>query len=155
MFSPVRGWVRKKVSQGLMVAGVANQSTNTQREQFQEDPMNVGLIGATAHEGLMYVTPEKYEDDVNAFLYYGSMGLFDPKNPTVDAPATAKATGWSYGKSLGFTLVGGFVVWGTLGWIVDPKDRREGGLAETEEYQKSIGHAHDIHINWGRGSVFD
>jgi|AMFO01.1.fsa_nt_gi hypothetical protein len=124
-------------------------------KSFREDPMNVGLIGSTAHEGLMYVTPEKYEDDVNAFLYYGSMGLFDPKNPTVDAPTTARATGWSYGKSLGFTLIGGFVVWGTLGWIVDPADRREGGLAEREEYQKSIGHTHDFHINWGGGSVFN
>jgi hypothetical protein len=150
MFSPVRSWVKKKVSQGLMVAGVANQSTNTERERFQEDPMNVDLIGATAHEGLMYVTPEEYEDDVSAFLYYGSMGLLDPKNPTVDAPTTARATGWSYGRALGFTLIGGFVVWGTVGWAIDPQDRREGGLAETEGYQKSIGLSIDeFHINWG------
>jgi len=120
------------------------------QKRFQEDPMNVKLIGSIAHEGLMYVTPEKYEDDVNAFLYYGSMGLLDPKNPSVDAPATARATGWSYGKSLGFTLIGGFIVWGTLGWLVDPQDRREGGLAETEGWQKSIGLSIDeFHINWG------
>lgn len=89
-----------------------------------------------AHDALMYVTPEQYEDDVNAFLYYGSMGLLDPKNPTIDAPATARATGWSYGKALRFTLLGGFVGWGAIGWLIDPHDKREGGWAEQEWYRE-------------------
>jgi hypothetical protein len=100
-------------------------------ESFSEDPMNVKLIGSTAHSGLMAVTPKRYEDDVNAFLYYGSYGLLDPKNPTVDAPATKAATGWGYGKSLSVTLVGGFVTWGAVGWVLDPHGRREGGADET------------------------
>lgn len=114
----------KWVSEGL---GAHEQN----KVRFQEDPMNVNLIGSTVHSGLMYVTPEQYEDDVNAFLYYGTYGLLDPKNPTVDAPATKVATGWSYPKALSVTLVGGFVTWGVVGWLIDPHEKRGGGADET------------------------
>lgn len=117
--------------------GSQNRRADDRRSQFEEDPMNIDLIGSTAHEGLMYLTPVEYQDDVNAFLYYGTFGLMDPKNPTIDAPATRKATGWSYSKALGFTLIGGFLFWGTLGWFIDPKDKRdEVGGWRSEWYDK-------------------
>jgi len=75
-------------------------------------------------KGVLYITPEPYKDDVSAFLYYGSIGLMDPKNPA-DAAGYSKMFGWSYSTSLGVALIGGFFFWGALGWFFDPHDKRE------------------------------
>jgi len=93
------------------------------------------LVGGLAHQGLMAVTPAEYQDDVNAFLYYGMLGMLDPKNPA-DAKVYSRTLGVSYGKGLGIALIGGFFFWGTVGWAIDWEDKREGGLAETEWYKK-------------------
>ena len=39
-------------------------------------------------------------EDVRAFIYYGTFGLVDPKAPFVDAPALAAARGMSYWRAL-------------------------------------------------------
>jgi hypothetical protein len=93
-------------------------------KETRDDPTGArGTLGQV-HQGLMWITPEQYEDDVNAFLYYGSIGLLDPKNPA-DALAYSKAFGWPYSVSLGVAIIGGFFFWGTLGWFFDPQDKRE------------------------------
>ena len=136
-------WAERKAIQLGMVVGVSSRQLERQatepRESFQEDPMNVDLITQTGHGGLMAVTPEEYEDDVNAFLFYGTFGLFDPKNAVLDAPALKASTGWSFGKSFAAVTLGGFVTYGIAGWLIDPADKRDGGWAETEGYQKTIG----------------
>jgi len=97
--------------------------------------MNLDLIANIGHGALMAVTPEEYEDDVNAFLYYGQVGLMDPTN-TTDAYGFSKLTGFGYPFSFLTVCVGGFLMWGIMGWWVDPHDKREGGLAETEWYDE-------------------
>jgi len=135
MFSFVPGLVEKKITQGLMVLGAVNPSRtlDNQREQFQEDPMNVNLIGSTTHSGLMYVTPEPYEDDVNAFLYYMTMGMLDPTN-IADVPFW-KAKGWSTPAAFGLMTLRATIIGGLIGWFVDPMNKREGGIAEYEWYK--------------------
>jgi len=87
-----------------------------------------------AHDALMYVTPEQYEDDVNALIYYGTLGLVDPTIP--GEIKLYQMRGWSFRAALGLTfsrMMLGFVL---FMWIVDPHDKREGGVAETEWYRK-------------------
>jgi len=93
-------------------------------QSAKDDPTGTRRTAKKAHEGLMYITPKQYEDDVNAFLYYGMIGLLDPKNPG-DALVYSKSFGISYGAALGVAIIGGFFFWGTLGWFFDPKDKRE------------------------------
>ena len=104
-------------------------------EHWSEDPMNLDLIGDISHDALMAITPEEYEDDVNAFLYYGKFGLMDVTN-TSDAWAFSRVTGLGYASSFVFVCMGGFLMWGLVGWWIDPQDKREGGLAETEWYEE-------------------
>lgn len=80
---------------------------------------------------------EDISDDVSAVAYYGSFGLIDPKAPFVDAPALSAARGMSYWKSLMMVSGIGFLAWGFAGWIVDPADKREGGLWESEVFQSA------------------
>jgi len=93
-------------------------------ESAREDPTGSKGTVRKAHQGLMWITPEAYEDDVNAFLYYGTIGLLDPKNPA-DALGYSKAFGWPYSVSLGVAIIGGFFFWGSIGWFFDPKEKRE------------------------------
>jgi len=105
-------------------------------EQAKDDPTGSKQLASKAHEGIMYVTPEPYKDDVSAFLYYGTIGLMDPKNPA-DAAGYSKAFGWPYSVSLGVAIVGGFFFWGSLGWFFDPEDRRaEVGGWRSDWYDK-------------------
>jgi len=102
-------------------------------QEFKEDPMNLKLILSSTHGGLMYVTPEEYEDDVNAFIYYMSMGMLDPTN-IADVPFW-KARGWSTPGAVGLMVLRATVVAGLIGWVVDPMDKRAGGIAEYEWYK--------------------
>jgi len=80
-----------------------------------------------------FLQPWRTERD--AFIYYGSFGLVDPKNALLDAPALKSATGMSYGKSLATVTVAGFFGWGLMGWVIDPSHKRPGGLDETDTYK--------------------
>jgi len=100
------------------------------------DPTGSRQTAMKIREGVLYVTPEPYKDDVSAFLYYGTIGLMDPKNPA-DAAGYSKLFGWSYSTSLGVALIGGFFFWGSLGWFFDPHDKREDvGGWRSEWYDK-------------------
>jgi len=119
------------------------QADPTPLPKFLEEPVKVATTDPTGVKqtamkirgGILYVTPEPYKDDVSAFLYYGTIGLMDPKNPA-DAAGYSKLFGWSYSTGLGVALIGGFFFWGILGWSIDWSDKREGGLAETEWWNK-------------------
>ena len=76
-------------------------------------------------------------EDIDAFVYYGTFGLVDPKAPIVDAPAISKATGLSYGKALLSASVIGFLTMGAIGWVFDPQDKRRGGVWESEIFQSA------------------
>jgi len=99
------------------------------------DPTGVKQTAMKIRGGILYITPEEYEEDVSAFLYYGTIGLMDPKNPA-DAAGYSKLFGWSYSTGLGVALIGGFFFWGILGWWIDPADMREGGLAEEDWFKR-------------------
>jgi len=104
------------------------------RKKAKRDPTGIKRIAQKAYEGTIYITPEQYEDDVDAMIFYGSFGLLDPTNVT-DAALLSSWSGMGYGKSFATVAIGGFLFWGILGWTVDPADVREGGLAEKDWYQ--------------------
>jgi len=93
------------------------QADPTPLPKFLEEPVKVATTDPTGVKqtamkirgGILYVTPEPYKDDVS---------------------------GWSYSTGLGVALIGGFFFWGILGWSIDWSDKREGGLAETEWWNK-------------------
>jgi len=113
--------------------GPMTAAQHEQMEQFKEDPMNIKLILNSTHGGIMYVTPEEYEDDVNAFLFYMSMGMLDPTN-IADVPFW-KARGWSTPASFGLMALRATIIGGLIGWVVDPMDKRAGGIAEYQWYK--------------------
>lgn len=88
--------------------------------------------------GLHEVKHAKAIDDASAFVYYGSFGLLDPKAPFVDAPAIMAATGTSYPRALLMASGIGFLTMGAIGWAIDPADKREGGYAESDWWQRNI-----------------
>jgi len=102
-------------------------------EKFNEDPMNIKLILGATHGGIMYFTPEEYEDDVNAFIYYMTMGMLDPTN-IADVPFW-KAKGWSTPAAFGLMTLRATLIGGLIGWVIDPMDKRAGGIAEYQWYQ--------------------
>jgi len=97
------------------------------------DTMGHGQTLKKAHGGLMYITPEQYQDDVNAMIYYGSFGLMDPTN-VADIPFW-RSKGFSSPASVGLMLARATIPAMILGWWIDPADKREGGLAEEEWYE--------------------
>jgi hypothetical protein len=98
-----------------------------------DDPLRIDATAEVIHSGIMLLTPEEYEDDVNAAIFYGSLGLYDPTN-IADVPFW-KARGWSTPKAFGLTLLRATLPAMLLGWWIDPLDKREGGLAETDWYE--------------------
>jgi len=104
--------------------------------QIEKDPKYIATkyVLEKTYEGIMYVTPKQYEDDVDALIYYGSLGLMDPTN-LADIPMW-RARGFSMRASIGFMMARAIIPAAVIGWWIDPKDKREGGLAETEWYQK-------------------
>jgi hypothetical protein len=108
---------------------------------------------------------QEISDDIEAFGYYATLGLIDPK-----MPAEAWVLGGGGGAWLGWnratiaatwavrpTLVGfligsarsiGFamLITGAVGWAIDPHDVREGGLAETSSVSFSTATA--VHRGW-------
>jgi len=90
-------------------------------------------ILSAAHSGLMAVTPDEYEDDVNAAIYYGTFGLYDVSN-VADVPFW-KSKGFTTKSAISFMLMRAFVPAAIIGWWIDPADKREGGLAESDWYQ--------------------
>jgi len=87
-----------------------------------------------AHDVLMYVTPEQYEDDVNAWIYYGSVGLIDPTIPGEIKLYQTK--GWGLRAAVGLTFARAMLMFTLFMWVVDPQDKRAGGWAEKEWYRK-------------------
>jgi len=102
-------------------------------EEFKEDPMNMNLILSSTHGGIMYITPDEYKDDVDAFIYYMSMGMLDPTN-IADVPMW-KARGYSSGAAWGLMVLRATLVAGLIGYVIDPMDKREGGWAEKLWYK--------------------
>lgn len=87
-----------------------------------------------AHDVLMYVTPEQYEDDVNAWIYYGTVGLIDPTIPGEIKVWQTK--GWGLRAAVGLTFARAMLMFTLFMWLVDPQDKRAGGWAEKEWYRK-------------------
>lgn len=79
--------------------------------------------------GLLY---GPHEQDVDAYLYYASYGGADPKNFVVDGPGLARLLNIPIYAGIGLAVVGGALTWGTIGWVLDPHDRRSGGLWERQ-----------------------
>ena len=83
-------------------------------------------------------------DDISAFVHYGTLGL-NPvsltQNAAVDAPAIVATTGMSYGRALFASTLGGFLIAGAVGWVIDPQHKRVGGFDETSVYD-------DIMYGW-------
>ena len=96
------------------------------------DTLGHGQTAEKAHKGLMYVTPKQYQDDVNAILFYGSLGLYDPTN-AADIPYW-RNKGWSTKSAIGFMLLRATLPAALIGWWIDPADKRKGGLAEDDWY---------------------
>lgn len=95
----------------------------------------------------------RHDDFYDRFAYYGTGGLYDPKNYTIEPWLLGGGTvgvtrgAWSrptlYGFGRGFLLSQGFAFLGVglIGAIFDPLDHNEGGL---DEY---IGSLHDTKEN--------
>lgn len=71
-----------------------------------------------------------------AFLYYGQVGLADPKI-VGEAAGYSKLLGVSKEAGFAFALILGFTVAGVLGIAIDPAHQWEGGLDETSDYQET------------------
>ena len=90
-------------------------------------------------------------DDAEAFLYYGTMGLLDPKMPLeawLLGGGTAVWSGWNlttlrntwalrpspfgFLKGAARSSLLAIVGAGVVGWFVDPSSRREGGMDEKD-----------------------
>lgn len=77
------------------------------------------------------------EDFGEAWGYYTVAGLFDPKNPLVDARIAAAVFGVSWWAGLGIAAVIGAPVAGVVLTLFDPQHKWEGGL---DEYPLSGAH---------------
>jgi hypothetical protein len=71
---------------------------------------------------------------VNALIYYGSLGLIDPTIP--GEVKLYRMRGWSFRAAVGLTVGRAFFGFTLFMYIVDPHDKRKGGVAETEWYEK-------------------
>jgi hypothetical protein len=96
-------------------------------------PSVADLVLPYAYEGVMAVTPEKYEDDVDAFIYYGTAGLIDPTIP--GEIKLYRSRGWGIKSAMGLTFGRAMLGFTLFMWLVDPADKRKGGWAEEEWYQ--------------------
>ena len=95
-------------------------------------PFRMGV--EIAHAGIMFITPEQYEDDVNAFIYYGTAGLIDPTIP--GEIKIYRMKGFTFKAAVGITFARAMLGFTLFMWLVDPKDKREGGWAEEEWYKE-------------------
>jgi hypothetical protein len=68
--------------------------------------------------------PASMEDDVNAFLYYGTWGLGDPTN--VADYGAWRSVGASRKFAVTAMMIRAFFGGGLIGWAFDPMDKREG-----------------------------
>ncbi len=92
-------------------------------------------------------------DFADRFLYYGTGGLYDPKNYTIEPwllgggtvgttrAAWTRPTLAGFGRGLILSQAIAFVGFGLVGAVFDPLDRNEGGLDE------HIGSLHDTKRN--------
>ncbi len=76
----------------------------------------------------------RYRDDASAMLYYGTVGLLDPTN--VGDIKFWSARGVSFGGAMALTGGRAFLGGAAIGWLFDPADKREGGIVETDFWQK-------------------
>jgi hypothetical protein len=86
------------------------------------------------YEGVIWVTPKEYEEEMNALIYYGTLGMIDPTIP--GEVKLYRMRGWSFRAAVGLTFGRAFFGFTLFMYIVDPHDKREGGVAETEWYKK-------------------
>lgn len=114
---------------------------------------NILTAGHMAFEGGISWGTRK---GVDAYVYYASLGLIDPKLPF---------EAWAYGGAMGKSgaarfLIGGAAAAsigmlgvGTLGFLIDPKHLRPGkGLDETGPYQDFMEGFHSVKPPWERAS---
>lgn len=87
-------------------------------------------IADLQHMSLSFQSERRDPYGVEAFAYYGSFGLIDPKAPIVDAPATASALGIGYWGGLVVAVLTGVLVAGTIGWTLDPAHKHDRGFDE-------------------------
>lgn len=74
-----------------------------------------------------------FRSEVSAFASYGAVSLYDIKNP-LDAYFYSKAFGVSYAMGLAIAYVGGFVLMGTIGYLVDPLHKSDMPYALDEQW---------------------
>ena len=137
----------------------------------QLDPHLVaGLSGHTSTPSVDYSSPgihpvmptrthgiginPQYQDDVDALVHYGSMGLWPGlADPTNFGDFKAWRTlGFGTGAAIAMTVGRAVLVTAVLGWAIDWDDKREGGFAETDFWQERGPHtwAPRVRRNWDR-----
>lgn len=79
-------------------------------------------------------TLQQVGKEFSAVAYYGSLGLFDPKNWTIDGPILAKKFGTSYLTGVAMATGVGVVLGAALGMLFDPSDKSAYGLDEQYDY---------------------
>ena len=89
--------------------------------------------------------------ELGAMSYYASVGLFDPKNWTVDGPIIAKKFGISYLKGVAAATGVGALIGLVLGMTFDPKHKSRGGLDEWVDY----GDIWDVYFDTPSGPSLD
>lgn len=102
-------------------------------KDFVIGPGPADIILPEVYKGVMAITPEQYQDDVDAFIYYGTAGLIDPTIP--GEVKLYRSRGWSTRAAIGLTFGRAMLGFTLVMWLVDPADKREGGWAEEEWYQ--------------------
>ena len=112
---------------------------------------------------------QEISDDIEAFGYYGSLGALDPKMPAeawILGGGSGAWMGWNrstlagtwalrptlagflFGSAKSLVIAGLFA--GTVGWAIDPHDRRVGGIAEYSSVSSTS--KGQIHRGWELGN---
>ena len=80
------------------------------------------------------------QEHADAALYYATWGLVDPTN--VADIGYWKGQGYSTSTSIGLMFGRALIGGGIFGWMLDPADKRKGGLMQTQAW-KDVTHKKD------------
>lgn len=95
----------------------------------------------------VYPWESKAEFHLGVMAYYGKFGLLDPTN-VADIPMWKKA-GFSTKAALGLMSARAILGGAILGWILDPHDKRPGGLWEETGWRMGHSHYQSNRTNYG------